>query len=56
MVELPEFILKLYYTNDLGNPVRSPVIGNLEDGYDPASGGLIVEGVLEDGTPNTAKS
>jgi outer membrane receptor protein involved in Fe transport len=40
------------YTNDLGNPVRSPVLGNLEDGYDPASGGLIVEGVLEDGTPN----
>jgi TonB-linked SusC/RagA family outer membrane protein len=40
------------YINELGNPVRSPVIGNLQDGYDPASGGLIVQGVLEDGTPN----
>lgn len=40
------------FNNDLGNPVRSPVIGNQTDGYDPASGGVLLDGVLEDGTVN----
>jgi TonB-linked SusC/RagA family outer membrane protein len=39
-------------TNDLGNPVRDPVIGDAETGYDPASGGLVLDGVMEDGTTN----
>ena len=34
------------FTNDLGNPVRNPVA----DG-----GGLILDGVYEDGTPNTTR-
>lgn len=40
------------FTNDLGNPVRDPVVGNGENGYSPASGGVILNGVMEDGTPN----
>lgn len=32
-------------TNDLGNPVRDPVIGNPVSGYDPKSGGYIIKGV-----------
>ncbi len=40
------------FTNDLGNPVRDPVIGTLATGYDPSSGGVILDGVLEDGSPN----
>jgi outer membrane receptor protein involved in Fe transport len=48
------------YTNDLGNPVRDPLLEILDaddnvTGYDPASGGLINEGVQEDGTPNTVR-
>ncbi|HEX2967624.1 MAG TPA: SusC/RagA family TonB-linked outer membrane protein [Bacteroidales bacterium] len=43
------------YTNDLGNPVRDPVIRNDDGSYDPASGGLILDGVLADGTPNTRR-
>jgi TonB-linked SusC/RagA family outer membrane protein len=43
------------YTNDLGNPVRDPVIQNPDGTYDPASGGLILPGVLEDGTPNNIR-
>ncbi|HEY0091026.1 MAG TPA: SusC/RagA family TonB-linked outer membrane protein, partial [Flavobacterium sp.] len=35
--------------NDLGNPVRNP----LTDG--PDSGGVILEGVFEDGTPNNIR-
>lgn len=41
--------------NDLGNPVREYVIGDAETGYDPASGGLLLEGVHEDGTPNITR-
>ena len=43
------------YTNDLGNPVRDPVIQNPDGSYDPASGGLIIPGVQADGTPNTVR-
>jgi TonB-linked SusC/RagA family outer membrane protein len=49
------------FTNDLGNPVRSPVIPihdpntNAITGYDPASGGVVLDGVLADGTPNTRR-
>ena len=43
------------FTNDLGNPVRSPVIGDQTSGYDPASGGVILKGVLDDGTVNTQR-
>lgn len=38
------------YINDLGNPVRDPLIPN-----SPESGGLINPGVLADGTPNTRR-
>jgi TonB-linked SusC/RagA family outer membrane protein len=40
------------FTNDLGNPVRSPVIGNVTDGYDPSSGGVVLNGVMADGSVN----
>lgn len=44
------------FTNDLGNPVRDPVIlnvpGDHSGGYAPNSGGLVLEGVLADGSPN----
>ncbi len=43
------------YANDLGNPVRDPVIQNPDGSYDPASGGLILPGVQADGTPNTVR-
>lgn len=43
------------YTNDLGNPVRAPVIQNDDGSYDPASGGLVLDGVLADGSPNTRR-
>lgn len=43
------------FTNDLGNPVRDPVIGNPVDGYDPKSGGLILKGVFADGSPNNIR-
>ncbi|HEX2975885.1 MAG TPA: SusC/RagA family TonB-linked outer membrane protein [Bacteroidales bacterium] len=49
------------YTNDLGNPVRDPVIPIRDPGtgaitgYDPASGGVVLDGVLADGTPNTRR-
>jgi TonB-linked SusC/RagA family outer membrane protein len=43
------------FTNDLGNPVRNPVIGNQTDGYDPSSGGVVLNGVLADGTVNTKR-
>ncbi len=35
--------------NDLGNPVRNPVTAGND------SGGIILDGVLEDGTPNTTR-
>jgi len=40
------------FTNDLGNPVRSPVKGSVAAGYDPKSGGVVLDGVLANGTPN----
>jgi TonB-linked SusC/RagA family outer membrane protein len=49
------------FTNDLGNPVRDPVkpirdpVTNAITGYDPTSGGVVLEGVLADGTPNTRR-
>ncbi len=43
------------FTNDLGNPVRNPVIGSATTGYDPSSGGVILKGVFEDGTPNNVR-
>lgn len=35
------------YINDLGNPVRSPVVQNDDGSYASNSGGLILEGVVE---------
>lgn len=35
------------YTNDLGNPVRNPVVQNDDGSYDASSGGLVLEGVVE---------
>lgn len=43
------------FINDLGNPVRNPIIGNATDGYDPKSGGFINEGVNPDGSPNKTR-
>jgi TonB-linked SusC/RagA family outer membrane protein len=40
------------FNNDLGNPVRSPIVTNDEGVIQPNSGGLVLEGVLADGTPN----
>jgi TonB-linked SusC/RagA family outer membrane protein len=40
------------FINDLGNPVRDPVIGSVAAGYNPASGGVVLDGVLADGTVN----
>jgi TonB-linked SusC/RagA family outer membrane protein len=38
--------------NDLGNPVRDPIVQNEDGTYAPNSGGLLLDGVLADGTPN----
>lgn len=43
------------FLNDLGNPVRDPVIGNQTTGYDPASGGVVLEGVTAEGNVNTRR-
>jgi TonB-linked SusC/RagA family outer membrane protein len=48
------------YLNDLGNPVRDPVIpirdaGGQITGYDPASGGLVLDGVTAEGAQNTVR-
>lgn len=40
--------------NELGNPKRDPVIGT-PGNYDPASGGLLLPGVFENGTPNNVR-
>ena len=40
------------FINDLGNPVRNPVKGSLSAGYDPSSGGVVLDGVLADGSVN----
>ncbi len=33
------------FTNDLGNPVRDPLVGDATAGYGAKSGGYIIEGV-----------
>jgi TonB-linked SusC/RagA family outer membrane protein len=38
------------YTNDLGNPVRDALLVNDDGTSDPASGGLILDGVMNTGT------
>ncbi len=43
------------YTNDLGNPVRDPIATNADGSYASNSGGLILAGVKEDGTPNDVR-
>jgi len=43
------------YNNDLGNPVRNPIVGNVTDGYAATSGGFINEGVNADGSPNATR-
>lgn len=41
--------------NDLGNPVRDPIVQNEDDSYASNSGGFINPGVYEDGTPNETR-
>jgi len=41
--------------NDLGNPVRNPVVQNEDGSYAATSGGLLLDGVYADGTPNTKR-
>lgn len=43
------------FINDLGNPVRDPVIGNQTVGYGAESGGIVLDGVLADGAKNTRR-
>lgn len=48
------------FINDLGNPVRDPIVYNdpevgFESGYAPNSGGVILEGVTEEGNVNTRR-
>jgi hypothetical protein len=43
------------FINDLGNPVRDPVIGDQTTGYDPASGGVVLDGVTAEGSENTRR-
>jgi TonB-linked SusC/RagA family outer membrane protein len=48
------------FTNDLGNPVRDPLVYNDPEvgwtsGYASNSGGVLLEGVKADGTPNTRR-
>lgn len=43
------------FINDLGNPVRDPVTGNAATGGDSNSGGVILDGVLADGSVNTRR-
>jgi hypothetical protein len=46
------------YINDLGNPVRDPLVGNVTAGYGATSGGFINEGVniAADGTVTENKT
>ena len=41
--------------NDLGNPLRDPVVDNGDGTYGAESGGRVLPGVMEDGTPNTIR-
>lgn len=43
------------FINDLGNPVRSPIVGT-PGNYAPNSGGMILPGVKADGTPNNIRT
>jgi TonB-linked SusC/RagA family outer membrane protein len=43
------------FLNDLGNPVRDPLIDNGDGTYGAASGGYIMDGVQEDGSVNTIR-
>lgn len=43
------------YINDLGNPVRDPLIDNGDGTYGAKSGGYIAEGVMADGSVNTIR-
>jgi hypothetical protein len=47
------------YTNDLGNPVRDPIVwvnpSDHSQGYASNSGGYIIDGVYADGTVNTTR-
>ena len=40
------------FINELGNPVRNPIVRNADGTYDPTSGGFINPGVKEDGSVN----
>ncbi len=44
------------FINDLGNPVRDPVIGSVAAGYDSKSGGVVLDGVLASGEPNQRRA
>jgi len=43
------------FINDLGNPVRDPVYGDAATGGDDNSGGVVLDGVLADGSVNTRR-
>jgi TonB-linked SusC/RagA family outer membrane protein len=43
------------FINDLGNPVRDPVGANAATGGNPNSGGVVLEGVLANGSPNVRR-
>ena len=47
------------FNNDLGSPVRNPIVwadpADHTKGYASTSGGVILDGVKEDGTPNTLR-
>ena len=43
------------FINDLGNPVRDPVGANAATGGNPNSGGVVLDGVLADGSPNVRR-
>ena len=43
------------YINDLGNPVRDPLVDNGDGTYGANSGGYIAKGVQADGTVNTIR-
>ena len=44
------------YINDLGNPVRNPVVGDVTGGYASNSGGFINPGVNPDGSTNKTRA
>jgi TonB-linked SusC/RagA family outer membrane protein len=44
------------FTNDLGNPVRDPIVGDATGGYASTSGGYINPGVNPDGTANKTRT